>query len=105
MKVKKVYQQGDVLFKLVDKFDKTRLTEVNTRTIQEGEVTGHSHVIEGNEVAVYEDDTRNKFVSILAEAVLKHEEHRPINLPAGDYVIGIVREQDHLNNSIRRVVD
>lgn len=99
------YQQGDVLFIKVDKFDTKGLNKLESKTIQEGEVTGHSHVLDGD-VTIYEDPTTyNKFVKIMAQSALNHEEHKPIQLPPGNYKVKIVREVDHLNNLIRKVVD
>jgi hypothetical protein len=101
----KLYQQGDVVFQQVEAFDDKNLKPTKSKTIQEGEVTGHSHVLESENATIYEDSNYNKFVRIMADAVLLHEEHKPINLPPGDYVIGIVREVDHLNNLTRKVID
>lgn len=98
------YQQGDVLMKGVN-IDPTSFTKLKTLTLQEGEVTGHSHVVSGD-AALYEDSaTKQRFLQVLSESVVRHEEHRTITLPPGVYKIGIVREVDHLSNIIRRVVD
>lgn len=99
------YQQGDVLFIKIDRFDKKGLKKLDSSTIQEGEVTGHSHVVTKGKHTVYEDATYNKFVNILSNSVLRHEEHKPLDLPKGNYKVRIVREVDHLNNIIRKVVD
>lgn len=99
------FQQGDVVFKRVEDFNPDGMKKLKTLCIQEGEVTGHSHVLEGGNVKIFEDHTKNKFVQILSEAVLRHEEHRPFKLPPGKYKVHIVREVDHINNIIRQVAD
>jgi hypothetical protein len=34
-----------------------------------------------------------------------HEEHRVLEIPPGDYLIGIVREYDHFAEEARHVID
>jgi hypothetical protein len=38
-------------------------------------------------------------------AEIRHEEHRPITVPAGTYLVDIVREFDHFAKQVRLVVD
>jgi hypothetical protein len=38
-------------------------------------------------------------------ALLKHQEHNPINIPKGNWKIKIVKEYDPFENEIRRVQD
>lgn len=99
------FQQGDVVLKQIDQ-DLESMTQLKTTTLQEGEVTGHSHVIHGEGATIFENpSTKERFLRLVTDSILRHEEHSPINLPPGTYKIGIVREVDHLNNIIRRVVD
>ena len=68
-----------------------------------GEVTGHSHRIEGATVERYERDG-NAYVLLSAAGVLAHEEHGQAALPAGAYEVLIERDYDP-SVYARRVVD
>jgi len=69
--------------------------------LAEGEVTGHAHrVANDNKIEVHED-----FFAVKEPATVTHEEHGAIELPPGDYSVGIVRETDHLREEIRQVLD
>jgi hypothetical protein len=49
-------------------------------------------------------DTR-RYIVIGDTVLLRHEEHNPVQLPAGIYEIDIVREFDYESHEMRRVVD
>lgn len=77
--------------------------------LAEGELTGHAHAIEApiSDVSVYElvdvEDMGERFVEIIREVEVKHEEHNTQTLKPGWYQIGIARE--YSPEKIRRVVD
>lgn len=98
------FQQGDVLFlsesipseaKKNDKFD---------GVVQYGESTGHAHRLSGEDFEEYHHENR-RYLRLLKETPVRHEEHNPIHLPKGDYEIRIVREKDHFSDLVRPVVD
>jgi hypothetical protein len=75
--------------------------------LAEGEATGHAH-------AIAEPDAREfrvgdeRLVLVRSKARLVHEEHAPIELPAGTYRVVIQREYEPAplsQNAWRRVVD
>ena len=68
-----------------------------------GEVTGHSHRIDGATVERYDHDGR-AYVLLAQAGVLTHEEHGQAALPAGAYELIIERDYDP-NMYARRVVD
>tara|TARA_A100001515_G_scaffold76808_1_gene61020 strand:- start:45 stop:491 length:447 start_codon:yes stop_codon:yes gene_type:complete len=85
-----------------------------------GEATGHHHRFsnapEGAIVTAYSTNSwRSKdnpaqcdFVAIentTEDVTLSHEEHNPIQVPAGYYKVEIVREFDHFSQLERSVVD
>jgi len=72
--------------------------------LAEGEATGHAHRLVGD-VDVYETDEDTKVFSLPGETTVKHEEHKAINLPAGEWESGIVEEYDHMAEEARRVAD
>lgn len=45
------------------------------------------------------------FEEVFADVIIKHEEHGHINVPAGCYEVGIVKEFDHFANEARAVQD
>jgi len=70
--------------------------------LAEGEVTGHAHRVPiGENIEVHEDF----FAVKEGSATVTHEEHGAIELPPGDYSVGIVRETDHLRDEVRNVAD
>ncbi len=98
----KYLQQGDVLLKPCEIPKSAK--DIKTNVLQEGEHTGHAHRLYGDGFTIYQDkDT--KYLRLVEPVMLKHEEHKEISLPAGDYVIGIVREYDHLEEEARNVID
>jgi len=85
-----------------------------------GEATGHHHRFntapEGAIVTAYnierwrskDNPAQCDFVAIentIEDVTLTHEEHNPIQIPAGYYKIEIVREFDHFSQLERSVVD
>ena len=99
------YVQGDVyLFaaqvpKGANKIGKNRGRYV----LAEGEATGHAHVIE-EDVAVYEEGG----ILYIANEItinLRHEEHKEITIPPGQWRVGIVQEYDPFEQEARKVQD
>lgn len=96
---------------------KDNLIPTEAKPLQEkafayGEVTGHSHSLQGNvgeNFQIYEIDGV-RFCELKSDVVeLRHEEHHPQSLKKSDYSkgveIGIVREFDHFAEEVRRVFD
>lgn len=97
------YQQGDVIIRPVASIPEGA-SPVATRVLREGEATGHAHRATGEGVQLFiQDDTLYMRVEGGTEVV--HEEHRPITVPPGVYVIGAVREYDHFAEVSRPVFD
>lgn len=102
-----IIQQGDVIIERVDTLPKG-LKKLNHGVLEEGETVGHYHQLADyhpDKVSVFEDDNKNKFFQNVATMTLKHEEHNPVEIPAGTYRIRKVREFNHLNQLPRDVVD
>lgn len=67
-----------------------------------GEVTGHAHRIDtGAMLFKFDDKTYLRVTK--ARATLKHEEHKALQIPAGDYEIKI--QQDYEPEGWKRVQD
>jgi len=71
-------------------------------TLARGEVTGHSHVAAGPGLAF---DESTKVLTVPRSAVVTHEEHHKVRLPAGKFLIGIVQEEDPYSKELRKVRD
>ena len=91
--------------------------DVDVITVAHGEATGHTHSFRmsqqtpGVAITAY-GGTRTRvgdvpeFIKITGDsAVIKHEEHNALTIPAGHYKVGIVREFDHISGISRYVVD
>ncbi len=92
------YRQGDIFIESIPTIPTE--AEVVPRedgkiVLAYGEVTGHAHVIadRGAELLKVES-MEDRFLSIMAASgvELRHEEHAPIKLPPGNYVVRRQRE-------------
>lgn len=99
-----IYQHGDVV--LVVKPMPDDLTKLSTKVIQEGESTGHAHRLHTQSAEIWEHPkTKARHLRIVEPSALRHEEHKEIMLPPGEYEVRIVREFDHFKEEARRVID
>ena len=125
------YQQGDVvMFKVDEKYfnKNTRKGEqyksgynsgFDTHAIVAfGEVTGHKHQVNMKDMAKEAGvtlsmgynrtagvDVPEGFQVHEAPVTITHEEHDPIKLPPGYYMVRIVREHDHIAGRTQYVAD
>ena len=126
------YQQGDVVMFQVDNetFDKyanarggDNSVNYNTQShnnpvLAFGEATGHLHqihmkdMLDAAEVTLHMGwhreagrDVPEAFEVREETVTLTHEEHNPLDVPPGKYVVRIVREFDHMTGRSRYVAD
>jgi len=126
------YQQGDVVMFQVDDitFDKyasarggDNVVNYNTQShnnpvLAFGEATGHLHqihmkdMLDAAEVTLHMGwhreagkDVPEAFEVREETVTLTHEEHNPLDVPPGKYVVRIVREFDHMTGRSRYVAD
>ena len=125
------YQQGDVvMLKVDDDYFKENVrigeectSSYNTQShnnpvLAFGEVTGHLHqihmkdMLDAAEVTLHMDWHREAGKDVPAAfevreetVTLTHEEHNPLDVPPGKYVVRIVREFDHMTGRSRYVAD
>lgn len=98
-------QQGDVLIRRVNEIpEKAKVESKDSIILALGETTGHFHGIDciGAEIL---DHAGTRYIKLPTSAILKHQEHNPIEIPAGLYQIGIVQEYDYFSKMTRKVVD
>lgn len=90
------YRQGDVLVVAVDTVPLSArpvARQGGRLVLAEGEATGHAHAIASPDAVLLSDEeTDRRFLRLAADAVLGHEEHAPILLPAGSYEVRRQRE-------------
>ncbi len=98
------WQQGDVLIK--PRKIPREAAPVESNVLQHGEHTGHAHRLHGEGTTVFENPkTKQRYLRLVKPTALRHEEHKEIMLPPGDYEREIVREYDHFEEETRSVVD
>ena len=126
----KKYQQGDVVMYQVDDEAWAKIVGLrkevvsyntqshNNPVLAFGEATGHLHqihmkdMLDAAEVTLHMgnyrtagEDTPDGFEVREETVTLTHEEHKPIDVPPGKYVVRIVREFDHIAGRSRYVAD
>ena len=96
------YRHGDVLIIPATIPDKAEKASGDKIILAEAEVTGHKHQIEKGAVMFkFNEKTYLRVTEGLA--TLKHEEHKALTIPAGDYEIKI--QQDYEPSGWKKVQD
>ena len=101
------YQHGDVLIKnaIIPQGAKKEKV-LNKVILAEGEITGHTHVIEDCKEKVETYKHGNIIYMLVKQPVkVKHEEHKSFTIMPGSYEIDRVKEFDPWEEEIRRVQD
>jgi len=99
---------GDVILFAEESLPKefSTFNRLEDNTLALGESTFHLHKLFGDNIDLRENpDTKVKYLKLVVPAMLRHQEHRQITLPPGNYRIGIQREYDPFSKRIRAVVD
>lgn len=94
-----VYRHGDVVLALVGDqsvhFTKRLRSERGDGVVlAEGETSGHRHFLSGKQVRLFESGELGVRLCQIGGmgAVLRHEEHGELKLPAGTYRVSIKRQ-------------
>lgn len=97
------WRQGDVFIITTDELPLG--LKPRPPVLAEGEVTGHAHRLEaGARAQVLADMAGGLYLDVEgADATIMHEEHGPVTVPQGRYIVRIQRE--YHPKEIRRVVD
>ena len=105
-----IYRHGDLIANPVSAIPKGAVAEA-TRTLAEGEATGHHHTFTKGTVQVYTAPAKSgngvvKYFEVKSkEATLNHQEHGPMTIKQGVYSLGIEREYSPVDKVIRQVLD
>ncbi len=102
----KIFRQGDVLLRKVDKKIKDAQSVGLEYVVALGEKTGHKHVLTSKGDIKVSGVFGEQLNLILSEdATLTHDEHGPITLDAGTYEVVAERELDHAKDSAQQAID
>lgn len=104
----KYYRQGDIAIIPITQ----KGTQVRDRVepdrgriiLAYGEVTGHAHALPEADVELFETaQAADRFLRVRSLTTLTHEEHAPIDLPAGEYIVR--RQREYSPEALRLVAD
>lgn len=100
-----IFRQGDVLVMRVENQQgAAEIPRDGDVILALGEVTGHAHRIKAPSARLWTlADTRDRLLTLAADAQLVHEEHATVILRAGQYRVRIQREW--LGEEVRNVAD
>ena len=101
-------RQGDVLIVATDNIPaaaKPVPLENGRLILAHGEVTGHAHVVEGDAVflAADLDEMADRYLRVLSECSVVHDEHETLTLPPGTF--RVVRQREYTPERIVNVAD
>jgi hypothetical protein len=101
--IPQTWRQGDVFIITTDQLPGG--LKPRPPVLAEGEVTGHAHRVKnGSKAQVLADASGGLFLDVEGEdATIMHEEHGPVTVPRGSYIVRIQRE--YHPKEIRRVID
>jgi hypothetical protein len=96
-----LFQQGDVLLRTRKIPEAAK--ELATMNLKESQVTGHAHRVHGA-ARLFESDGKT-YLRAVEPFELRHEEHKTLTIPEGEYLVDDVLEFDHLAEEARAVAD
>lgn len=97
------YRHGDLLIVRVDEIPSAAKRQ-RTKTLAEGEATGHAHTLLGPGTLCLTPDGQLYLRAPKAGSSVVHQEHARIDLPPGNY--RVVRQREYVPQALpRRVVD
>lgn len=100
-------RQGDVFLERVDALpdQRRKLAPRGSRIVlADGELTGHAHTLPASAGALYAPEAEgDTYLQLRRPALLRHQEHDPIELPAGTYRVR--RQREYSPEEIRSVAD
>ena len=101
-----LYRQGDVLLRAVNAIPVTAAPierDLGRVILAYGEITGHAHAIDAPEAeaTLLSTSENQRFLRLMADADLVHEEHATIQVPSGFYEVVLQREWTDENDDQR----
>jgi hypothetical protein len=98
------YRQGDIWIESAKFSPKGQTKRIETGIVAYGELTGHSHKIVSPHVELLVDEAGKIWARSSVPFKMEHDEHGPIDFPAGEYCISRQREYDPLSAEKERQV-
>jgi len=95
-----MYRQGDILIIPIETLPSGESKELKDKVIARGETTGHKHLLRGAQLLMI---ANAMYVVAKKAAMVTHEEHGQIDLPAGNYLVR--RQQEYTPAGWRQVHD
>ena len=105
------YQQGDVLIESVKSIpknaNKIKPDSSNGHILAKEDATSNTHKIVDISVSNLFKQENKMFLNVKKNTIAKlsHDEHKPIYIESGNYVVRKVREYDPFEKIIRDVMD
>lgn len=96
------YRQGDVLIVRVDELPAGIKPIKGEIILAHGEATGHAHRVK-NRCAKFFAFGDRRFLTATKTVRVVHDEHDPLELPAGTYQV--IRQREYSPEAIRNVAD
>lgn len=109
-----MFRQGDVLVVAIATIPvgvKPEKPDAGRAVLAYGEVTGHAHALEAKTVkrfkpdvpVVFHDWNCERFIRVVQDTHLRHEEHGHFAIPVGDHAV--IQQREYHPEEIRRVAD
>jgi hypothetical protein len=106
-----MYRQGDVLVTPISRdllpagLVPAARDARGRMVLARGEATGHAHVVTGDRVALLcpPGAPQSLYLLVDGHARLAHDEHGPIPVPAGAYLV--IRQREYVPGSFRMIAD
>lgn len=96
-----LYRQGDLLIQSLDKAPEGKRKARPDGVLAEGEVTGHMHRVEDVTKAEVYEIGKQLLLSTETGIRIVHDEHNPLELPAGHYRVIRQREAKSEGGTVR----
>lgn len=101
------FRHGDILFvatkEVIPAEAKLEKRVKGRLIVAAGEVTGHHHAIAEKDASILNTPDGIRWLTVQTVAHINHEEHRTIELPAGNY--RIIQQRVFHSGKIQRVQD
>jgi len=105
--LKKQFRQGDILLREIEEVPTGDLEIVDDGVLALGETTGHSHQVQMSKGVQLLRDPKTKIMFIVATtiAIVTHEDHGTLKLPAGAYQVTQQRQRGYAPRTVRQIQD
>jgi hypothetical protein len=107
---KQLSRQGDVIIERIDEIPapakRVKLKRGQRIILAYGEATGHHHSLDLKDADWWkhaDDANGDQYLNVKTSAVVTHQEHAPVALPAGKY--RVIQQREYSPEEIRRVRD